>query len=130
MSRARTIGPRNRRKTKRKVRFALTNTPTQDRARRIKKKKEELRRAQTGKGLAGNLANLGISMGSKAINSVLGKEIIDKGIENIPNLFRYGASKIKSKNVQRAFNSNIVNYVVEETQNKAKNKLSNLFRGV
>ena len=130
MSRARTIGPRNRRKTKKKVRFALTNTPTQDRARRIKKKKEELRRAQTGKGLAGNLANLGISMGSKAINSVLGKEIIDKGIENIPNLFRYGASKIKSKNVQRAFNSNIVNYVVEETQNKAKNKLSNLFRGV
>ena len=73
MSRARTIGPRNRRKTKKKVRFALTNTPTQDRARRIKKKKEELRRAQTGKGLAGNLANLGISMGSKAINSVLGK---------------------------------------------------------
>ena len=130
MSRARTIGPRNRRKTKKKVRFALTNTPTQDRARRIKKKKEELRRAQTGKGLAGNLANLGISMGSKAINSVLGKEIIDKGIENIPNLFRYGASKIKSKNVQRAFNSNIVNYVMEETQNKAKNKLSNLFRGV
>ena len=130
MSRARTIGPRNRRKTKKKVRFALTNTPTQDRARRIKKKKEELRRAQIGKGLAGNLANLGISMGSKAINSVLGKEIIDKGIENIPNLFRYGASKIKSKNVQRAFNSNIVNYVVEETQNKAKNKLSNLFRGV
>ena len=130
MSRTRTIGPRNRRKTKKKVRFALTNTPTQDRARRIKKKKEELRRAQTGKGLAGNLANLGISMGSKAINSVLGKEIIDKGIENIPNLFRYGASKIKSKNVQRAFNSNIVNYVMEETQNKAKNKLSNLFRGV
>ena len=130
MSRTRTIGPRNRRKTKKKVRFALTNTPTQDRARRIKKKKEELRRAQTGKGLAGNLANLGISMGSKAINSVLGKEIIDKGTENIPNLFRYGASKIKSKNVQWAFNSNIVNYVVEETQNKAKNKLSNLFRGV
>ena len=130
MSRARTIGPRNRRKTKKKVRFALTNTPKQVRASRIKKKKEELRRAQTGKGLAGNLANLGISMGSKAINSVLGKEIIDKGIENIPNLFRYGASKIKSKNVQRAFNSNIVNYVVEETQNKAKNKLSNLFRGV
>ena len=130
MSRTRTIGPRNRRKTKKKVRFALTNTPTQDRARRIKKKKEEIRRTQTGKGLAGNLANLGISMGSKAINSVLGKEIIDKGIENIPNLFRYGASKIKSKNVQRAFNSNIVNYVMEETQNKAKNKLSNLFRGV
>ena len=36
-------------------------------------------------------------MGSKAINSVLGKKIIGKGIENVPNLFRYGASKFKIK---------------------------------
>ena len=36
-------------------------------------------------------------MGSKAINSVLGKKIIEKGIENVPNLFRYGASKFKIK---------------------------------
>ena len=62
-------------------------------------------------------------MGSKAINSVLGKKIIDKGIENIPNLVKYGTSKIKNKNVRRALNSDIANCVVEETQNKAKNKL-------
>ena len=62
-------------------------------------------------------------MGSKAINSVLGKKIIDKEIENIPNLVKYGTSKIKNKNVRRALNSDIANCVVEETQNKAKNKL-------
>ena len=69
-------------------------------------------------------------MGSKAINSVLGKKLIDKGIENIPNLYRYRTSKIKNKNVQRGLNSDVENYVVEETQNKAKNKLTNLFGGV
>ena len=39
MSRTRTIGPRNKeKKNKKKVRFALENTPTQDRATRIKEK--------------------------------------------------------------------------------------------
>ena len=38
VSRTRTIVPRNRRKTNKKVRFPLLNTTTQDRARRIKKK--------------------------------------------------------------------------------------------
>ena len=68
-------------------------------------------------------------MGSKAINSVLGKKLIDKGVENIPNIVRYGSSKIKNKNVERALNSDIANYVVEETQNKAKNKVNDLFGG-
>ena len=39
-----------------------------------------------------------------------------------PNLYRYGTSKIKKKNIQRALNSDIANYVVEETQNNARNK--------
>ena len=40
VSRARTIGPRNKQKTKKKVRFALANTLTQDRVKRIKKDTE------------------------------------------------------------------------------------------
>ena len=51
------------------------------------------------------------------------KKLIDKGIENIPNIFRYGVSKIKNTNVQRALNSDMADYVIEETQNQAKNKL-------
>ena len=78
----------------------MANTLTQDRAKRIRKKYRNLSRRQTGKGLASSLANLGLNMGSKAINSVTGKKIIDKGIENIPNIFKYGISKIKNINVQ------------------------------
>ena len=51
------------------------------------------------------------------------KKLIDKGIENIPNIFKYGVSKIKNTNVQRALNSDMADYVIEETQNQAKNKL-------
>ena len=51
-------------------------------------------------------------MGSKAISSVIGKKLIDKGIENIPNIFKYGLSKIKNKNVQRALNSDIADYAI------------------
>ena len=109
VTKTRTIGPRNKIKTrtkKKRVRFNLANTPTQDRARRIRKK---YRRMQSGRGLASTIANLGIKMGSKATNSVLRRKLIDKGIENIPNLVRYGSSKIKNKNVQRALNSDIAN---------------------
>ena len=59
---------------KNRVRFALANTPTQDRARRIKRKYRRQRLAPTGGGLVGDLAKLGIRMGSKAINSAFGKE--------------------------------------------------------
>ena len=58
------------------------------------------------------------------------KKLIDKGIENIPKIFKYETSKIKNKTVQWALNSDIADYTVEETQNKAKNKLNNLFGGV
>ena len=58
-----------------KVRFALANTTTQDRTRRIKKGYRKLQRAQTGYGIVGDLAKLAISMGSKAISSVFGKKI-------------------------------------------------------
>ena len=53
-------------KTK-KSKVCLANTPTQD-GEKNEKKYRKLQRPQTGKGLAGNLSNLGISMGSKAIN--------------------------------------------------------------
>lgn len=62
------------------MRFALANTPAQDRVRRIKKKYRKLRGiGQTGSGLVSTLANLGLQMGSKAINSVLGKNINGQG---------------------------------------------------
>ena len=52
----------------------MANTPTQHRAKRINKQNEKIQRAQAGKGLAANLANLGIRFSSKAINLVIGKK--------------------------------------------------------
>ena len=69
-------------------------------------------------------------MGSKAINSVFGKKLTDVGIKQIPNIYKYGTSKIKNKNVQRALNSDLANIVADKTQNRTKNSLNNLFGGV
>ena len=65
-------------------------------------------------------------MGSKAINLVLGKKLVDKRVESLPDIVKFGASKIKNKNIQRALDSDIANYVVEEAQNRAQNQLNNL----
>ena len=99
----------------------MADTPTEDRARRIKKKYRKLRRVQTGRGIMVDLAKLGITMGSKAINSVLGKKLIDKGIEQVSNLYRYETSKIKNTNIQQALNSDIVNYA---GRNRTRQKIN------
>ena len=89
---------------KKGVRLNLANTPTQDKVRRNKRK---YRRLQSGKGLASTTANLGLTMGLKAINSVLGKKLT----------LKFGALKIKNKNIQQALVSDIANYAIEEAQN-------------
>ena len=127
---AHTIGPRRKRSRKKKVRFALANTPTLDRARRIRKKSRKLQSIETGCGLVGNLVKLGLNMGLKAINSVFCKKLINEGIKQIPNIYKYGTLKIKNKNIQRALNSDLPNIVVDETQNRAKNSLNNLLGSV
>ena len=50
VSRTRTIGPNNIRKMKKKVRFALADTPMQDKRRRIKKYIENYKEHKLGKG--------------------------------------------------------------------------------
>ena len=106
--------------------------------RRIKKrrKKEVINRlgpvydrvqGQSGRGLASNLAKAGPELGSKALGSEFGKKLINKGIDSIPNIFKFGASKIRKKNVKRAMRSEIAKMVVQEAQNKAKNKCDSLF---
>ena len=58
----------------------------------------------------------GFDLGSKSLGSEFGKKLINKGIDNIPNLFKFGASKVKNKNVKRALDSEIANIVVNEAQ--------------
>ena len=54
------------------------------------------KRKQSGKGLGENLAKIGLNLGSRALNFSIGKRIINKGIDSIPNIFKYGVSKIKN----------------------------------
>ena len=129
VTRTRTIRPRKRRVRKKRTRFSLANTPTQDRTRRIKKYRRQWL-AQTGRGLVGDLAKLAIRMGSKAINSAFGKRIIDQRINQVLNLHKFGTSKIKNKNVRRVLHSDLANYAVTDSQNKVKNNITNLFSGI
>ena len=57
----------------------------------------------------------------------LEKKIIDKGTDNIPNIFKFGVSKIKNKNVKKVLSSDIADMVVDEAQNRVKNKAKSLF---
>ena len=82
---------------------------------------------RSGSELASNLAKAGLELGSKAIGSEFGKKLINKGIDNIPNLFNFGTSKIKNKNIKRVMESDIAKMVVDEAANRAKNKYENLF---
>ena len=73
MSKTRIISPRNRRKNKEKSKVC-PGKYSDTRQGKKNKKNRKLYEAETGKAVAGNLANLGISMGSKAVNSVLEKK--------------------------------------------------------
>ena len=74
--------------------------------------------------MVSDLAKIGLTMGSKAVKSSFGKKLINKSIDNMPNIFKYGVSKIKNKNVKRAMNSDIAKMVVDEAQNKINKKIS------
>ena len=94
-------------------------------SKKMKAKRKEAR--QSGKGLASNLAKVGLELGSKVLSSEFGKKLINKGIDNISNIFKFGASKIKNKDVQKVLQSEIADMVVEEAQNRLKNKYDSLF---
>ena len=76
---------------------------------------------------ASNLLKQGVSDGTKALSSDIGKILIDEGIKHAPDLHRFGTSKIKNENVRKVLESDVANYIVEETQTKAKEDLNNLF---
>ena len=111
VAKSRTIGPRRKRNVKASGNRKLP-------AWMIRKHK----RIQSGSGLGGDLIKTGISLGSKALGSDIGKKIINKGIDNIPNIFRFGRSKVKNKRIKKALESEIADLVVNEAQNKARKK--------
>ena len=116
VTRARKVGPRKHKKQ------IFVNLAAPD------FKKIRSKRRLAGRGVGEKIVKLGIEMGSKALNSLFGKRLIEKSIDNIPNIFKFGASKIKNKNLKRALDSKVANMVVEEAQKKVANKYDSLFR--
>ena len=48
----------------------------------------------------------------------------------IVDLYRFGTSKIKNENIKKALESDDADYILEETQKKARKDLNNLFGGI
>ena len=82
----------------------------------------------------------GVSIGSKALSSEIGKRLIDEGIKHVPERYRLGTSTIKNKilkyykikniTVRNALDSDVANYIWQETQKKAKEDFNNFFGGM
>ena len=94
---------------------------------------EKKPKTQKGGNLLGTIARLGtealtstcllkkgLSAGAKAINSDIGKKLIDEGIKHAPELYRLGTSRIRNKNVRKALESEVANYVVQEGQKRSR----------
>ena len=122
VKRQRTIGPR---KNNRMIYLNLAAPAF--RKIKARRKQEKKAAAQLGKGLGSNLIKAGFDLGSKALGSEFGKKLINKGIDNIPSIFKFGVSKIKNKNVKKTLSFDIVDMVIDEAQNRAKNKYTTLF---
>ena len=75
-----------------------------------------------------NLAKVGLELGSKALKSSFGK-ITNKGTDNIPSIFKYGVSKVKTKNLKTAICSNIPNMVLDKAKSKI-NKKNDLWKKI
>ena len=85
---------------------------------------------QRGSGLASDLAKTGLELGSRALSSRFGRNLINKGIDSIPSIFKFSAKMVKNKNIKRALESEIADMVVNEAQSRARKKYdsTNLFR--
>ena len=73
------------------------------------------------------LLRKGLGVGARAIDSEVGKNLINEGIKHALELYRLRTYKIRNKNMKKAFESKIDDYVVKEAQKKAADNVENLF---
>ena len=115
MARSRAMGPRRQRKNKqmgRKIRNAVADNNVD---------------FQVGSGMGSTLLNTGVSLGSQAINSTIGKKLTDKGINSIANIFRFCRKNVKNEKLKEILKSDVADLVVNETQKKVRQKYDDLF---
>ena len=112
MRRTRQIGPQNKRKCKTQIGGSIFGT---------------IVRLGTKALISTGLLRKGLGVGARAINSEVGKELVNEGIKLAPELYRLGTSKIRNKNMKKALESEVANYVVKEAQKKTAKNVENLF---
>ena len=130
----RNIGPRqqHRQKRRKQQRVAFASLVTQaarNMARKYRRQRTKQRGGSLLSSIAGRIANIGaknlfkwrMDIESKAISSEIGKKTNWWGNK----LYRHGTSK----NIRNALDSDVANYIVNETQKKAEN-VENLFGGI
>ena len=69
-----------------------------------------------------DLFKKGLDVGSRALTSEIGQKLLEEGIKHAPELYEIGTSKIKNNNLKKVLESDVTNYIVEETCKKAKKK--------
>ena len=75
---------------------------------------------QSGSRIGSDLLRTGLNLGSRALGSDIGKRIINKGIDNIPNIFKFSRSEVKNQRTKNPLESEIADLVVDEAVNKAR----------
>ena len=98
VARSRTIGPKRKRKN---IDFKVVGQ------RKLPAWMLRKHKKMTGSRLGSDLIKTGINLSLRALGSDIGKKIINKGIDNILNIFRFGRSKVKNKNIKKALESEI-----------------------
>ena len=103
-------------------------------ARQIGPKRQRKSKTQKSGRLLGDIVNLrtkgltstgllkkGLDIGLKALSSEIGKKIIGEGIKHAPDLYKFGTSRIKYKNLKRALDLDIADYAVKKAQKELFN---------
>ena len=106
----------------------LPSNVTIRRNRTIGLRRQRKHKTQKGAGLLGNVLSLGknllksgvltkgLNIGSRVINSEIGKKLIDEGIKHAPELYKYGKSRVTNKTPKKALESDVVNYIAETAE--------------
>lgn len=55
-------------------------------------------------------------MGSRAISSDLGKNLIDESIKHTPDLYTYNKERVTKKTLKKTLDSYVANYVAEKIE--------------
>ena len=56
--------------------------------------------------------------------------MIGEGIKHAPQLYRLGTPKIKTKSLRNALDSDVANYIVNETHKRGEENFENIFGGI